>query len=448
MYLQMLQHLVRTVLKKVAKSLLFWAGFVSGLVFVGLVLQTEEPLRSHNLTIVGKQLTEQPVFQRHTTGPGPSTSTSTQGPVVVQTGCHAILQGKPEEIENAKTMMHLETRMIKPDEFFINVTENCTAYKQSLQYVNTAASETEMSFPIAYIVTVHRNMQQLQQLLTSIYMPHNIYCIHVDSKSQVAFKKAVQSVARCFSNIFVASQLESVVYAGFTRLKADLNCMHDLQHQTPDWKYVINVAGQEYPLKTNQEIVQYLRSLNGQNDIPGVVPTTELHTNRFRFVHRVSKNNKMEKTADRKSPPPHNITLYFGSAYYFASRGFVQHVLSSPVAKQLLKWFEDVHSPDEYYWATLQRLPDSPGGSSAVGWGSKVRAIKWSYFADQQYPACQGQYQRNICVYGVGDLHWLTQRPHMFANKFDLNMDHVVLKCLTTWMIDKVHKQKNTTITT
>ena len=39
---------------------------------------------------------------------------------------------------------------------------------------------------------------------------------------------AIKSITDCFENIFIATKLERIIYAGFERLKADINCMEDL----------------------------------------------------------------------------------------------------------------------------------------------------------------------------------------------------------------------------
>jgi len=36
------------------------------------------------------------------------------------------------------------------------------------------------------------------------------------------------------------------------------------------WRYLINVAGQSYPLRTPEEMVDILRIYNGANDIEGI----------------------------------------------------------------------------------------------------------------------------------------------------------------------------------
>lgn len=67
-------------------------------------------------------------------------------------------------------------------------------------------------------------------------------------------------------------------------LQADIDCMRDhLNHEPPvRWHYLLNVAGQSYPLRTPEEMVDILRIYNGSNDIEG------LALNR-RLKHRYEK---------------------------------------------------------------------------------------------------------------------------------------------------------------
>jgi beta-1,3-galactosyl-O-glycosyl-glycoprotein beta-1,6-N-acetylglucosaminyltransferase/N-acetyllactosaminide beta-1,6-N-acetylglucosaminyltransferase len=37
------------------------------------------------------------------------------------------------------------------------------------------------------------------------------------------------------------------------------------------WRYFINLTGQEFPLKTNKELVRILTALRGANDIRGSI---------------------------------------------------------------------------------------------------------------------------------------------------------------------------------
>lgn len=41
-----------------------------------------------------------------------------------------------------------------------------------------------------------------------------------------------------------------------------------------------------------------------------------------------------------------------------------------------------------------------------------------------------GHYIRDICVYGLGDLQWIIESPHLFANKFEPATYPLVMDCL------------------
>ena len=38
----------------------------------------------------------------------------------------------------------------------------------------------------------------------------------------------MKAIANCLPNVFIASKLEDVIYEGYSRLQADINCMTDL----------------------------------------------------------------------------------------------------------------------------------------------------------------------------------------------------------------------------
>ena len=49
----------------------------------------------------------------------------------------------------------------------------------------------------------------------------------------------------------------------------EVECMRRLMMHKAKWRYFINLTGQEFPLKTNRELVQILTALRGANDIDG-----------------------------------------------------------------------------------------------------------------------------------------------------------------------------------
>ncbi|XP_048364308.1 N-acetyllactosaminide beta-1,6-N-acetylglucosaminyl-transferase isoform X2 [Sphaerodactylus townsendi] len=308
---------------------------------------------------------------------------------------------------------------------------NCADYVTQNHYITRPLSVEEAAFPIAYIMTLHKRFDMFERLFRAIYMPQNIYCIHIDKKASREFQTRVKKLLGCFPNTFIASKAEWVVYAGISRLQADLNCMNDLVKSQVPWKYVINTCGQDFPLKTNKEIIQYLKSFKGKNIAPGILPTP-FKARRTNYIHREQRYSLfsfMLWTLVRKTPPPHNLTIYTGSAYIAVSREFVDFVLNDPCATDFLEWSKDTFSPDEHYWVTLNRIPGVPGSMPNGSWEGDLRAVKWSNM-ESTHGGCHGHYVRSICIYGTGDLKWLLNSTSLFANKFELETYPPTVECL------------------
>ncbi|KAL8182515.1 UNVERIFIED_CONTAM: N-acetyllactosaminide beta-1,6-N-acetylglucosaminyl-transferase [Gekko kuhli] len=235
----------------------------------------------------------------------------------------------------------------------------CREYLLDSHYLARSLSAEEAAFPLAYILTVHKDFGTFERVFRALYVPHNVYCVHVDEKAPAAFKREVGRLLDCFPNAFLASRAEPVVYAGISRLQADLNCMEDLLRASVRWEYLLNMCGQDFPLKTNREMVRHLRRFRGKNITPGILPPAPI-TVRTKHVYKehMSKGaSRMVRMAALKQPPPHNLTIYFGSAYVALTRPFVEFLFQDRRALDLLEWSKDTYSPDEHFWVTLNRIP-------------------------------------------------------------------------------------------
>ncbi|KAF7200382.1 beta-1,3-galactosyl-O-glycosyl-glycoprotein beta-1,6-N-acetylglucosaminyltransferase [Nothobranchius furzeri] len=357
--------------------------------------------------------------------------------------CLGIIQGKQESLEQAK-LLTLTKKFRKsaliPNEFYINETRDCRRFKSRRKYITFPLSKEEEDFPLAYSMVVHHKVQNFERLLRAIYAPQNIYCVHVDKKSAPSVTSAIQAITSCFPNVFMVSEAVSVVYAGWSRVQADLNCMADLYYGSAKWKYFINLCGQDFPLKTNLEMVRMLQSLKGSNSLESESLPAEKQK-RISYVYNVI-NGQIKRTRISKKPPPFNLPIKSGSAYIVVTRGYVRSVLEDSRIEELIKWFKDTYSPDEHFWATIQRISGVPGSSwpnrkyDQTDISAVARLVKWQSHEGSQdsesavYPECQGNHVRSICVYGAGDLQWLLEHHHFFANKFDIEMDPIAVFCL------------------
>jgi len=129
-----------------------------------------------------------------------------------------------------------------------------------------------------------------------------------------------------------------------------------------------------------------------------------------------------------------------GSAYIIASRAYIHSALTDPRVRELTEWAEDTYSPDEVLWATIQRMPDIPGSTppdrsqDASNMEAMARLVMWRGAGSSE---CHGYFLRHVCVFGVGDLPWIVQHHHLFANKFDVDADSVAVRCLEEYLEGK-----------
>ncbi|XP_078390061.1 beta-1,3-galactosyl-O-glycosyl-glycoprotein beta-1,6-N-acetylglucosaminyltransferase 3-like [Cetorhinus maximus] len=322
------------------------------------------------------------------------------------------------------------------------MTRDCDSFVKKRKYITFPLSTEERDFPLAYSMVIHTNIEMFERLLRSIYAPQNVYCVHVDRKSPNPFHSAVQAIASCFSNVFIAGKLESVTYASWSRVQADLNCMEELLQSPVPWKYLINVCGQDFPTKTNWEIVKSLMVKNGSNVIESDFPPT-FKKKRWQFHY--DTHGIVTLTNQRKKPPPISSSMFVGSAYFMVTRAFVSNLFMTAKIQAFFNWSKDTYSPDEHTWATLQRMPEVPGsipytpGHRSGHPRVIARTVKWSTEAGDMakgalYPPCTGRYRHMICIYGAGDLHWIVQQKPWFANKFAPEVDNTAVQCMEKYL--------------
>ncbi|XP_057686710.1 beta-1,3-galactosyl-O-glycosyl-glycoprotein beta-1,6-N-acetylglucosaminyltransferase-like [Corythoichthys intestinalis] len=367
--------------------------------------------------------------------------------------CQAILKGDREALAEAKLLNLGKTfrkQVQVPDQFYVNASKDCMKYRTSRKYLTFPLSQEEEDFPIAYSIVLHHKMQSFERLLRTIYAPQNVYCIHVDRKAAPSFFAAVSSVASCFPNVFLVSRREYMIYNGWSRVQADLNCMAELNASSVPWKYFLNLCGQDFPLKTNLEIVRALRALDGRNSL-GSIPMPWDKKWRTEKVFKVVKGKWNTNGTKKTGQPP--FKLFSGNAYIIVTRGFIQSVLEDRRIQVLLEWAKDTFDAEEMVWATIQRIPGVHGSTwphSKYDIGDQhaiARLVKWAWHEgnptskNAAYPPCQGVHVRGVCVYGAGDLQWLLTHRHLFANKFDINTDPIAIYCLEKYLRQKVLDQ-------
>lgn len=369
------------------------------------------------------------ILKRNRILPNHSDSGKCRPPRKPSAECQILFRGQ-EIFPDSSTPSDIDQN-ISNDCILEELVKDCPRLRSEHGYDDKPVSNEELNFPLAFSIKMHENAYQMEQLLRTIYRPHNIYCIHVDSKTSHETYGLIKNMSDCLQNVIVISKRINVIHSSIRLVTVELACMKHCMESNIKWKYYINLTGQEFILRTNLELVEILKIFNGANDIEGY---------RLDLLWRVKEKMLVTENdifiVGTNTPFKYNITLYKGSAYGMFSRDFVNFVLTDEIAIQFYQWLGTTYAPEETIWSTLNRLPFAPGGYR--GFDVKhddqthvSKTVLWAY----EHIKCHGKYVRGVCIFTSGDLPWLHSRPEIAANKFYKESgSSVVLDCLEEWV--------------
>jgi len=266
---------------------------------------------------------------------------------IEQYRCELLFTGDVNEQQRA--MQHNGT-IPQPDGAIDS--HNCSILSE--EFITEPLNSAEEDFPIAFSMLMYKDAQQARRLLRAIYRPHNFYCIHVDENALAEVYSSMRKLSKCFKNIIVSSTRYDVRWGTFSIVQSEIQCMKDLINYY--WKYFINLTGQEFPLKTNWQLVQILQAFRGGNDVEGSFKKAWRYSKRYRVEWNHTRYH-IGATEIEKPIPPYNIRIAIGSTHIAVSRGYVNFLLFSKVASEFLEWLNGTQIPDEMLFASLNHNP-------------------------------------------------------------------------------------------
>ncbi|KAL5016434.1 hypothetical protein ScPMuIL_006023 [Solemya velum] len=337
--------------------------------------------------------------------------------------CSKLFLGDKQEIK--KTMLLARHSRVDLEEY-INLldTRRCAAFIQERGYIMHFLTEEEKNFPLAFSILVHTEVELLERLLRAIYRPQNFYCIHIDAKIERKERAALEGIVGCFPNVFLASRSIRVAWGSFQVLEAEMVCLRDMwRHQA--WKYYINLAGQEFPLRTNYELVRILQAMDGAN-----------------FVHSSFRGAKKAKW-EGAPPIPHGLRKVMGAFHIVVNRGFVDYALHNQTAIALYNWCRHTKIPDEIFFNTLNHNPQLSIPGSYTGDPDddfvKPHISRFKIWSVMHF-SCD-KFIRRVCILGINQLPVLARRPEFFANKFSLEHDPYAYDCMEELLYNQTRHQ-------
>jgi hypothetical protein len=273
---------------------------------------------------------------------------------------------------------------------------------------------------IAYIVSAYRNPDQVVRLIRRLDGTGVDFFVHVDKKaSDAEYGRIVQDLDALDNVHFL--ERHRCYWGGFGHVRATLKGIEAATRSGRDFDYVVLLTGQDYPIASNDQIAEFLRSSGGSSFMAHFpLPTDEWEGGGLQRIDRWHVRLGARRYVVPPRPRvglerrfPAGLQPYGGSAYWCLSRPSVDYlerfVRENP---SFVRFFRYVEVPDEIFFQTI--LMNSPLRDTVVN--DDLRYVEWRNWNDAR-PASLGK----------EDFARIMASGKLFARKFDIEQDRDVL---------------------
>ena len=279
---------------------------------------------------------------------------------------------------------------------------------------------------IAYFILVHRFPEQFKRLFKALYHPENHYLIHLDKKASIEIYDDIKDFLTDFPSIFILES-ENVVWGGYSMVQAELNGMNYLLKLNLEWDFFINLSGQDYPLKSQKIIREYLTKNKGNN----FLKIADQLVVRPETMNRIE--NHFTETADGFSEITYkraylkDVVPYIGGQWMILTRQCCEFICNSGEAKKFEDYYKNTLIADESFFQTVLMNTSFDG----VLINDDKRAIIW---------IPDGDIKLRPKTFTEDDVKFLLEGNNLFARKFDDNIDSNIIDNLELFFNQPLNK--------
>lgn len=269
---------------------------------------------------------------------------------------------------------------------------------------------------IAYFLLAHRYPSQFKRLFRAIYQPGNQYVVHIDKSSGLALADDISSFLAPYQGVAVLPA-QDATWGGYSLVDAELRGMAALLEMNADWTHYINLSGQDFPLKSQNFIREFLADHPGQQFIRALDQRRERPDTMNRVdQHFTETLGKVSLTGHRRAFLTGSVP-YIGTQWKAVTRAFCEFVSHDPSVDRFKQFYRNSFIADEaFFQSVIMNLWDQ---DTVVN--DDLRMIDW---------VPDGIIKLRPRTYRAADLPALKQSVCLFARKFDETEDDVILDLL------------------
>lgn len=269
---------------------------------------------------------------------------------------------------------------------------------------------------IAYLILVHRYPEQFKRLFKAIYEPGNHYLIHIDQRSGPDLAADIAQFVEAYQGAEILAARKAL-WGGYSLVDAELRGMKRLLEMSSRWTHYINLSGQDFPLKTQAYIRDFLAANPGRQFIRALDQQIRRPETMNRISHRfIEGRGTIARTNVSRSYLP-KARPWIGTQWKVVDRAFCQFVCSSPQVDRFKRFYRGTLIPDESFFQTVMMNTGLHGRVM----NDDLRMIDW---------VPDGDIKLRPRTFKTADRKRLFASRNLFARKFDSTEDAEILTLL------------------
>lgn len=269
---------------------------------------------------------------------------------------------------------------------------------------------------IAYFILVHRYPEQFKRLFKSVYAPGNQYVIHIDKSSGADLASDITEFLEAYQGVQILPP-QNALWGGYSLVEAELRGMTMLLEMGANWTHYVNLSGQDFPLKSQNYIREFLAAHPGKQFIRALDQRSMRADTMNRLNHYFIES--MGQIVPTQLPRAFlsGARPYIGTQWKVVTRSFCEFVCHDPKADRYKEFYRNSFIADEALFQTVMMNHDEFGEVM----NDDLRMIDW---------VPDGTIKLRPRNYGVGDISRLKASTDLFARKFDATEDPLILGLL------------------
>ncbi len=290
----------------------------------------------------------------------------------------------------------------------------------------------------AYLILVHRYPQQFMRLFRAIYHPNNYYLMHVDKRGGGGGLQAeIRDFLASFSNAHLLES-QNVVWGGYSMVDVELKGIKELLKINAEWDFFINLSGQDYPLRS-QAFIQDFLSQNEETDFIQILDQAKERPDTMNRVENyfIETGNGFSGTPYKRPYLP-DVTPYIGGQWMILSRECCEFICCSDEVEKFKSFYQNTLIPDEGFFQTVMMNTSYSGtiindDKRAIVWipDEVIRLRPKTFTAnDTKALIASGSIKLRPKTFTTNDAEFLLASGALFARKFDATVDSTIFDIL------------------